>query len=152
MYRLVILSLAVGVVALFASGCMSAHGILWCPPLDWIGHRPLGDRLDFEGADGSSPETAIAVPRTNNDRLVPDELYWVFHRYWLPLVTGRPPLGQPWLEHDRSFQEYRSNAKHETRRIKRRVYDIVTVRLQNGETRTTYFDVTSLRFNWPRER
>lgn len=147
--RRIYLSLVVG-AALFAGGCLSPHGGPWCPPLEWLASldsKSANSTRNIKGPDGTSPETALAIHTTNKDYLASDELHWMHDRYWWPLTPGRP-----WTEFSQSWKEFRPSATHETTRIKRRVYDIVTVRLPSGETRTNYFDVTSQRFYWPRER
>jgi len=142
-------SLLIG-AALLAAGCLSPHGGPWGPPLEWLASldsKSASSRPNIEGTDGTSPETALAIHASNKEYLVPNELSWTHSRYWQPLTAGRP-----WTEYRQSWEEFRTNATHETKRIGRSVYDIVTVRLPGGETRTNYFDVTRQRFYWPRER
>jgi hypothetical protein len=144
-----LLSLATGVV-LSASGCMSPHGgpvALYL--LSALGPKGGGgySAPNIEGTDGSSPEAALTIHTVNKEYLVSDELSWAHDRYWWPLTPGRSHT-----EYPQSWREFRPNATHETRRIGRSVYDLVTLRFPNGESRTNYFDVTRQRFYWPRER
>ena len=135
---------------LLVDGCLSPHGGPWCPPLEWLASldsKSASSRPNIEGTDGTSPETALAIHTSNKEYLVSNELSWTHSRYWQPLTPGRA-----WTEYRQSWEEFRTNATHETKRIGRSVYDIVTVRLPGGETRTNYFDVTRQRFYWPRER
>jgi len=147
--RVAKLSAAVA-IPLFAAGCVSPHGGPWCPPLEWLAsldRKSADSRPNIEGTDGTSPETALSIHTTAKEYLASEELHSVHERYWRPLKPGRP-----WTEARQSWEEFRPNATHETRRIGRGVYDIVSVRLPSGETRTNYFDVTRQRFYWPRER
>ena len=70
---------------------------------------------------------------------------WMYERYWLPI---KPKPSE--TEYRESWKEFRANATHDINRIGRSVYDIVTVKLPDGQTRTNYFDVTRQRFDWPR--
>jgi hypothetical protein len=123
------------------AGCSSPHGgpVL----LVWAGERvdaifPPGPIIT--GTNGSSLDTALRVQRVSKDDVPGAEKGYVYQTYWLPL---EPP---------RSLQEFDSSSRYSTERIGKRVYDIVTVTLTGGETRTVYFDVTNYRYFWPKDK
>ena len=137
-------------LALLTGGCMSPHGGPWCPPLEWMAAVDAKSRLsqpNVEGSGGTSPETALTIHTNRKEYLKSDEISWMMQQY-LPLAEPRPSAE----ESQKIFLEFHQKAKHETRRIGRRVFDIVMVTLSNGETVTNYFDVTRQRFHWPREQ
>ncbi len=134
----------------FLCGCVSPHGGPWCPPLEWIASidgKSTNSPPNIEGTDGTSPQSALSIRTNEKAYLQTEELDWMHHRYWQPLTPSRP-----WTDYRQSWNEFRPNASHETRRIGRSVYDIVIVKLPTGETHTNYFDVTRQRLDWPRIR
>jgi len=141
------LSVAAGAL-LSVSGCTSPHGgpaaLYWPSAIGPKGGSSYSTPR-IEGTDGSSPETAFTVHTQNKEYLVSDEMSWVHDLYWWPLMHGRPHTDYP-----ESWEEFRPNATHETKRIGRRVYDVVNLRLPNGESRTNFFDVSWQRRDWPR--
>jgi hypothetical protein len=101
----------------------------------------------IEGKGGGSPETALAIRTAHKEHLRMEEFYWVHRLYWPPVKPGLPPA-----DYSASWSEFYRNTSHETKRIGRSVYDIVTLTLPSGERAVTYFDVTRQRFYWPREK
>ena len=93
----------------------------------------------IEGTDGSTPETALAIHVVRKENLVSEQLKWFEQRYWAPMS---PPIPR---------DDFRQGVTHETKRIKRRVYDIVMLKLPGRETRRIYFDVSRQRVDWPRQ-
>src|SRR5262245_16668431 len=124
--------------ALMTGGCVSPHGGPVVP--GWMDRAMATKPARIEGVDGTSPETALRISTVDKRFLASDEDSWVHERYWSSLT---PP---------RTWEEFGKSVKRETKRNGTSVYDIVTLTLPNGETRTTYFDVTKQRFYWPREQ
>ena len=125
-------------VSFLVVGCLLPHGGPLVPK--WVDRAMVVRPARIEGIGGSSPETALKVSTIDKQSLSSDEDNWMHERFWSDL---KPPS---------SWEEFRRNSNHETKRIGRSVYDIVTVAMPSGATHTTYFNVTSQRFYWPREK
>jgi hypothetical protein len=85
------------------------------------------------GGDGLSYQTAVHFKKGYAGYLATAENNWVRDNYWSKLVP----------QSDHSYEDYFHSIHDATEHRDERVYNVKTLSLPNGETRTFYFDVTN---------
>jgi len=91
------------------------------------------------GDGGTSYETALHIRHIPKDSLTLNEDHWIYFRYCE--VFGLPLTDE----------ECSRIMHHTTERHGKKVYDIVTLTLPNGQIHAVYFDVTNYRYFWPED-
>jgi len=92
------------------------------------------------GDGGTSYETALHIRHIPKDSLTLNEDHWIYFAYC-------ESLGLPLTDEECGRIMHHTTARHD-----KKVYDIVTLSLPNGQTHVIYFDVTNYRYFWPDDR